>query len=95
MKDVLGRWGKRVGEATKKAEDLAGNTWQHCEFYVHFLDILSFWCLISCINFRYDHQIKDICDQSGFRLIERFSLAKRGLQFRFRADSDRDGCSII
>ncbi|KAL7104326.1 hypothetical protein ACP275_08G237300 [Erythranthe tilingii] len=29
MKDVLGRWGKKVGEATKKAEDLAGNTWQH------------------------------------------------------------------
>ncbi|KZV53768.1 hypothetical protein F511_00034 [Dorcoceras hygrometricum] len=29
VKDVLGRWGKKVGEATKKAEDLAGNTWQH------------------------------------------------------------------
>ncbi|KAK6125837.1 hypothetical protein DH2020_040421 [Rehmannia glutinosa] len=29
MKDVLGRWGKKVGEATRKAEDLAGNTWQH------------------------------------------------------------------
>lgn len=27
--DVLGRWGKKVGEATRKAEDLAGNTWQH------------------------------------------------------------------
>ncbi|KAL5982347.1 hypothetical protein ACLOJK_016418 [Asimina triloba] len=26
---VLGRWGKKVGEATKKAEDLAGNFWQH------------------------------------------------------------------
>ncbi|XP_073289111.1 putative GEM-like protein 3 [Primulina huaijiensis] len=29
VKDVLGRWGKKVGEATKKAEDLAGNAWQH------------------------------------------------------------------
>ncbi|XP_006346745.1 GLABRA2 expression modulator-like [Solanum tuberosum] len=29
VKGVLGRWGKRVGEATKKAEDFAGNTWQH------------------------------------------------------------------
>lgn len=32
VRDVLGRWGKKVGEATKKAEDLAGNTWQHCKF---------------------------------------------------------------
>lgn len=30
VKDMLGRWSKRVGEATRKAEDLAGNTWQHC-----------------------------------------------------------------
>ncbi|KAK4490393.1 hypothetical protein RD792_001069 [Penstemon davidsonii] len=29
VKGVLGRWGKKVGEATKRAEDLAGNTWQH------------------------------------------------------------------
>ncbi|KAF7129409.1 hypothetical protein RHSIM_Rhsim10G0171300 [Rhododendron simsii] len=29
VRNVLGRWGKKVGEATKKAEDLAGNTWQH------------------------------------------------------------------
>ncbi|KAA8546745.1 hypothetical protein F0562_003174 [Nyssa sinensis] len=29
VRDVLGRWGKKVGEVTKKAEDLAGNTWQH------------------------------------------------------------------
>ncbi|TXG60119.1 hypothetical protein EZV62_014692 [Acer yangbiense] len=37
VKDVLGRWGKKVGEATRKAEDLAGNTWQHCEFLFFFL----------------------------------------------------------
>ncbi|KAJ8619071.1 hypothetical protein MRB53_015257 [Persea americana] len=29
VRDVLGKWGKKVGEATKKAEDLAGNVWQH------------------------------------------------------------------
>ncbi|KAF5747333.1 GLABRA2 expression modulator [Tripterygium wilfordii] len=29
VRDTLGRWGKRVGEATKKAEDLSRNTWQH------------------------------------------------------------------
>ncbi|GLT33694.1 hypothetical protein SLA2020_082580 [Shorea laevis] len=29
VKDVFGRWGRKVGEATRKAEDLAGNTWQH------------------------------------------------------------------
>ncbi|KAF3786891.1 GLABRA2 expression modulator [Nymphaea thermarum] len=29
VRDVLGRWGKKVGETTKKAEDLAGNVWQH------------------------------------------------------------------
>lgn len=31
VKDVLGRWGKKMGEATRKAEDFAGNTWQHCK----------------------------------------------------------------
>ncbi|KAL9229587.1 hypothetical protein vseg_005038 [Gypsophila vaccaria] len=29
MKNVLGRWGRNVKDAAKKAEDLAGNTWQH------------------------------------------------------------------
>ncbi|CAI8608775.1 unnamed protein product [Vicia faba] len=29
VRNVLGRWGKKVGEATRKAETLAGNTWQH------------------------------------------------------------------
>uniref|UniRef100_A0A165XRQ7 GRAM domain-containing protein n=1 Tax=Daucus carota subsp. sativus TaxID=79200 RepID=A0A165XRQ7_DAUCS len=29
VKDALGRWRKKVGEASKKAEDLAENTWQH------------------------------------------------------------------
>jgi len=34
MRNVLGRWGKNVKDAAKKAEDLAGNTWQHCMFFV-------------------------------------------------------------
>ncbi|MED6176032.1 hypothetical protein PIB30_084078 [Stylosanthes scabra] len=29
VRSVLGKWGKKVGEATRKAESLAGNTWQH------------------------------------------------------------------
>lgn len=33
VKDVLGKWGKKAAEATKKAEDLAGNMWQHCKSY--------------------------------------------------------------
>ena len=32
VKDVLGKWGKKAAEASKKAEDLAGNVWQHCKF---------------------------------------------------------------
>ena len=34
VKDVLGKWGKKAAEATKKAEDLAGNMWQHCKFWI-------------------------------------------------------------
>ncbi|XP_047328241.1 GEM-like protein 1 [Impatiens glandulifera] len=29
VKEVLGKWGKKATEATKKAEDLAENMWQH------------------------------------------------------------------
>ncbi|KAI3948060.1 hypothetical protein MKX01_014659 [Papaver californicum] len=29
VRDVVSRWSKRVGEAAKKAEDLAGDVWQH------------------------------------------------------------------
>lgn len=32
VKEVLGKWGKKLGETAKKTEDLAGNFWQHCEF---------------------------------------------------------------
>ncbi|XP_057972487.1 GLABRA2 expression modulator [Malania oleifera] len=38
VRNVLGRWGKKVGEATKKAEDLAGNTWQHLKTGPSFAD---------------------------------------------------------
>lgn len=47
MRDVLGRWGKKVGEATRKAEDLAGNTWQHCEFDLVFLIISLALCVFG------------------------------------------------
>ncbi|XP_057532561.1 GEM-like protein 1 [Amaranthus tricolor] len=29
VKDVLGKWGKKAAEASNKAQDLAGNMWQH------------------------------------------------------------------
>ncbi|GAA0157418.1 hypothetical protein LIER_14688 [Lithospermum erythrorhizon] len=38
VKGVLGRWGKKVGEASRKAEDLAGNTWQHLKTGPSFAD---------------------------------------------------------
>ncbi|KAJ8765568.1 hypothetical protein K2173_014690 [Erythroxylum novogranatense] len=38
VKDVLGRWGKMVGEASRKAEDLAGNTWQHLKTSPNFTE---------------------------------------------------------
>lgn len=31
VKDVLGKWGKKAVETTKKGQDLAGNMWQHCK----------------------------------------------------------------
>ncbi|CAH2076094.1 unnamed protein product, partial [Thlaspi arvense] len=38
VKDVIGRWGRRVGEAAMKAESLAGNTWQHLKTAPSFAD---------------------------------------------------------
>ncbi|AEC07311.1 unnamed protein product [Arabidopsis thaliana] len=38
VKGVLGRWGKRVAEAAKKTESLAGNTWQHLRTAPSFAD---------------------------------------------------------
>ncbi|CAK9313032.1 unnamed protein product [Citrullus colocynthis] len=38
VKVMLGRWGKRAVEATKKAEDLAGNMWQHLKTGPSFAD---------------------------------------------------------
>ncbi|PSS17368.1 GEM-like protein [Actinidia chinensis var. chinensis] len=29
VKDVIGNWGKKAADATKKVGDLAGNMWQH------------------------------------------------------------------
>jgi len=41
VKGVLGRWGRRVGEAAMKAESLAGNTWQHREFPILYCCIVN------------------------------------------------------
>ncbi|KAJ7958946.1 GLABRA2 expression modulator [Quillaja saponaria] len=38
VKDVFGKWGKKAAEATKKAEDLAGNMWQHMKTNPSFAD---------------------------------------------------------
>lgn len=38
VRDVLGKWGKKAAEATKKAEDLAGNMWQHLKTSPSFAD---------------------------------------------------------
>ncbi|KAL7208191.1 hypothetical protein ACSBR1_030025 [Camellia fascicularis] len=38
VKDVLGKWGKKASEATKMAEDLAGNMWQHLKTGPSFAD---------------------------------------------------------
>lgn len=46
---MLGRWGKRVGEATKKAEDLAGNTWQHREFIFMYFFAFCYYVSVSVL----------------------------------------------
>ena len=38
VKDVLGRWGKKAAEASKKAQDLSGNMWQHLKTGPSFAD---------------------------------------------------------
>ncbi|KAL5558547.1 hypothetical protein UlMin_034758 [Ulmus minor] len=38
VKDVLGKWGKKAAEATKKSQDLAGNVWQHLKTGPSFAD---------------------------------------------------------
>lgn len=49
VRNVLGRWSRKVGDATRKAESLAGNTWQHCTFSVFcffFLIRLLLFCFL-------------------------------------------------
>lgn len=38
VKTVLGRWGKKVGETSKKSQDIAGNVWQHLKTGPSFAD---------------------------------------------------------
>ncbi|CAN1216256.1 GLABRA2 expression modulator [Linum perenne] len=47
VKEFLGIFGRRVGEATKKAEDIAGNTWQHCESSSIIILVCSTFALFS------------------------------------------------
>jgi len=50
VRNVLGRWGRKVGEATRKAESLAGNTWQHCKFSLLFFYFILFCCRVSKVG---------------------------------------------
>lgn len=50
VRNVLGRWGRKAAEATKKAENLAGNTWQHCEFSLLII-ILYIYLFCRCYVF--------------------------------------------
>lgn len=36
VRDVLGKFGKKVSESAKKTEVLAGDVWQHCKFSFYF-----------------------------------------------------------
>ncbi|XWS14943.1 hypothetical protein CRYUN_Cryun35bG0051900 [Craigia yunnanensis] len=38
VKDVLGKWGKKAAEDTKKAKEITGNMWQHLETGLNFAD---------------------------------------------------------
>ncbi|KAI4366551.1 hypothetical protein MLD38_022414 [Melastoma candidum] len=38
VKDVLGKWGKKAADTTKKGQDLAGNMWQHLKTGPSFAD---------------------------------------------------------
>ncbi|XP_073103880.1 GLABRA2 expression modulator-like, partial [Elaeis guineensis] len=38
VRNALGRWGKKMGEAAKRAEDLSKNTWQHLKTGPSFAD---------------------------------------------------------
>ncbi|OMP01346.1 hypothetical protein COLO4_11956 [Corchorus olitorius] len=38
VKDVLGKWGKKAAEDTKKAKEIAGNMWQHLKTGPSFAD---------------------------------------------------------
>lgn len=42
VKGVLGKWGKKAVETTKKGQDLAGNMWQHCKHLIPVEHVLIF-----------------------------------------------------
>lgn len=51
VKDALGKLGKKVGEAAKKTEDLAGNVWQHCEYYYLFFRVFLVFFPLPCLMY--------------------------------------------
>lgn len=51
VKDVLGRWGKNVKDAAKKAEDFAGNTWQHCMISIPFSWLFLEFVILEIVFF--------------------------------------------
>ena len=50
-KGALGRWGRKVAEAAKKTESLAGNTWQHRKFFFFFFITTMGSCLNDVCTF--------------------------------------------
>lgn len=52
VKDVLGKWGKKAAEATKKSQDLAGNMWQHCKCFLLFISF-CICCVCLCLSLWY------------------------------------------
>jgi hypothetical protein len=72
VKDVLGKMGKRVGEAARKTETLTGNFWQHC------------WVSISELFFWINSVLKSFCVFClilGLWFASKFILLCRGFQF--------------
>lgn len=59
MKEMLGRWGKKAAEATKKAEDLAGNMWQHCKPLILLNNQRVLYLLITTDKFEFKFKIND------------------------------------
>ena len=47
VKDVLGKMGKRFGEAARKTENITGNFWQHRE--IRILQVFTVYFASNCL----------------------------------------------